>query len=91
MQSIEQTADLGEDVINMSSECENTNTKKVPRKITPPGRNLVFGDLFELKSSQSVKLLYTTTSNLSIGIRGPSQCLIYICKLCCLLFAGLSD
>lgn len=80
MQSIEQTADLGEDVINMSSDGGNTNNKKVPRKITPPGRNVVFGDLFELKSSQSIKLLYTTTSDLSISIRGPSQCIIYICK-----------
>lgn len=68
MQSIEPNADVGEDVILMN------DTKSVPK---PPGRNFVFGDLFELKYHPK----YFNQTVQVHGVRGPSQCLIYIRKL----------
>lgn len=77
MQSVEQSTDLGEDVAE-----QNRDTPKgiAQRKITPPGRNLVFGDLFEMKKSTTNLHAPTTASQWSNGIQGPSKCLIYICK-----------
>lgn len=72
MQSIEPNADVGEDVVMMN------DTKSVPK---PPGRNFVFGDLFELKYHPK----YFNQTVQVHSVRGPSQCLIYICK-----FAGHS-
>lgn len=71
MQSIEpNTADVGEDVILM------TEKKTVPKKPQPPGRNFVFGDLFELKYHPK----YLNQTYQVHNVRSPSQCLIYICE-----------
>lgn len=74
MQSIEQSSntDIGEDVIEMR------DGKANERKPKPPGRNLVFGDLFGIKNTikSSNQILAAQQS----WIHGPSQCLIYICK-----------
>lgn len=74
MQSIEQNTDVGEDVIEMK-EVKPTDTKP-----QPPGQNLVFGDLFGMKSA----FKYPNKDALDEQMRwfqGPSECLIYICKL----------
>ncbi|XP_055530775.1 sorting nexin-14-like [Wyeomyia smithii] len=67
MHSIEQSPDIGEDVIQFK--------EIVKKKHKTPGQSLVFGDLFELKKGS--KNTHTTTL-LSHSVRGPSQCLIYI-------------
>ncbi|XP_053687378.1 sorting nexin-14-like [Sabethes cyaneus] len=67
MHSIEQSPDIGEDVIQFK--------EVVKKKHKTPGQSLVFGDLFELKKGS--KNTHTTTL-LSHSVRGPSQCLIYI-------------
>lgn len=67
MHSIEQSPDIGEDVIQLKD--------KVKKKYKIPGQSVVFGDLFELKKAS--KNTHTTTL-LSHSVRGPSQCLIYI-------------
>lgn len=75
MQSIEQSSntDVGEDVIEMK------DSKLSESKPQPPGRSLVFGDLFGMKSS--MKSANITIASQQRWIHGPSQCLIYICKL----------
>lgn len=70
MQSIEPNTDVGEDVILMN---ETQNSSKKPQ----PRRNFVFGDLFELKYAPK----YLSQSIRVHSVRGPSQCLIYICKI----------
>lgn len=74
MQSVEQNAstDIGEDVI-MIRDINNE-----PPKPEPPGRNAVFGDLFEIKSSSKIFKYSLNIINHPV-VRGPSQCLIYIC------------
>lgn len=75
MQSVEQNAstDIGEDVIMIK------DTRNELSKPEPPGRNLIFGDLFEMKfSSRSFKHSLNII-NCPV-VRGPSQCLIYVCK-----------
>ncbi|XP_058457575.1 sorting nexin-14-like [Malaya genurostris] len=67
MHSIEQSPDIGEDVIQIKD--------KVKKKYRIPGQSLVFGDLFEMKKGS--KNTHTTTL-LSHSVRGPSQCFIYI-------------
>ncbi|XP_062561253.1 sorting nexin-14-like [Armigeres subalbatus] len=67
MHSIEQSPDIGEDVIEVKS--------TVKKKFKQPGQSVVFGDLFELKKAS--KNTHTTTL-LSHSVRGPSQCLVYI-------------
>uniref|UniRef100_A0A8D8HSR3 Sorting nexin-14 n=3 Tax=Culex pipiens TaxID=7175 RepID=A0A8D8HSR3_CULPI len=67
MHSIEQSPDIGEDVIQVKD--------KVKKKYKLPGQSVVFGDLFEVKKAS--KNTHTTTL-LSHSVRGPSQCLIYI-------------
>lgn len=76
MQSIEQSSstDIGEDVILI----KDTNTEATGRN-KPPGQNVVFGDLFELKSPTNhtnLPVIFTKSS-----VYGPTQCLIYIRKL----------
>lgn len=70
MQSVDQIpADYGEDVIKIKDRKFKLDNSK------HPGNNLVFGDLFEMKSqSQSTTLPIHC-------VKGPSQCFIYICKL----------
>ncbi|XP_055598547.1 sorting nexin-14-like [Uranotaenia lowii] len=68
MHSIEQSPDIGEDVIQLKD-------SKVKKKYKIPGQSVVFGDLFEQKKAS--KNTHTTTL-LSHSVRGPSQCLIYI-------------
>lgn len=71
MQSIEpNVADVGEDVILMNEK------KTASKKPQPPGRNFVFGDLFELKYHPK----YLNQTVQVHNVRGPSQCLIYIRK-----------
>lgn len=67
MHSIEQSLDVGEDVIEMHDPQES--------KPNLPGSNLTFGNLFELNSNSPHP---TVTTNSNYSTRGPSQCLIYI-------------
>ncbi|XP_059607422.1 sorting nexin-14-like [Phlebotomus argentipes] len=69
MQSIEQSTDVGEEVIEMLEEGER-------RKPNPPGRNLVFGDLFRVH--KDAHLLHNSSLALPYTVKGPSQCLVYI-------------
>lgn len=73
MQSIEQSSstDIGEDVILI----RDINTESAQNE--PPGRNVVFGDLFELKSPSHSNLPFVFTKP---SVYGPTQCLIYIRK-----------
>lgn len=74
LQSIEQNTDVGEDVIEMKE------VKPSDSKPHPPGKSLVFGDLFAMKSA----FKYPNKESLAEQMRwfhGPSECLIYICKL----------
>lgn len=73
MQSIEQSTDVGEDVIEMK-EIKPTDGK--PR---PPGQSLIFGDLFGMKSSYKQPNKEALAEQMR-WIRGPSECLIYIRK-----------
>lgn len=75
MQSVEQSAstDIGEDVIMMKDIKLQTSAAE------PPGHNLIFGDLFELNSSQTFHDRTSSAVNQYL-IQGPSQCLIYISK-----------
>lgn len=74
MLSIEQSnsTDIGEDVI-LIKDIDSESCRP-----EPPGRNLVFGDLFELKSTFNYNSLPFVLCKPSIY--GPTQCLIYICK-----------
>lgn len=73
MQSIEQSTDVGEDVIQMK---ENYNDDV---DLQPPGHSLIFDDLFGIK--HSVKHVnQISCAEQQNWIHGPSQCLIYICK-----------
>uniref|UniRef100_A0A336MLP9 CSON003419 protein n=1 Tax=Culicoides sonorensis TaxID=179676 RepID=A0A336MLP9_CULSO len=69
MHSIEQSPDMGEDVMYMNNdETEN-------QRPSPPDNNWVFGNLFELKrTSYSMPTPKIVASN---NVKGPSQCLIY--------------
>lgn len=74
MQSIEQNSitDIGEDVIMI----RDVHHAEMLRK-EPPGQNVVFGDLFELKTiTNNAKLPFVLTKP---SVYGPTQCLIYIC------------
>lgn len=67
IQSVEQSLDVGEDVIEMHEPHDV--------KPSPPGYNVTFGNLFDLNSSSSHP---TASTHSNYSIRGPSQCLIYI-------------
>lgn len=73
MVSIEQSTDVGEDVIQMN---QQRNGAKDTQH-TPPGTNLVFGDLFELRKAPNGKEALNYHLH---PVRGPSKCLIYIGK-----------
>lgn len=73
MQSIEQSTDVGEDVIEMKE------VKPTDAKPHPPGQSLIFGDLFGMKSSSKQPNKEALAEQMQ-WIRGPSECLIYICK-----------
>lgn len=73
MQSIEQSTDIGEDVIEMKE------TKLNDMKPHPPGVSLVFGDLFGVKSSFKQPNKEALAEQMR-WLEGPSECLIYICK-----------
>lgn len=77
MQSIEQATDVGEDVCLNMNQGRNKQDNSKGELPQPPGRNLVFGDLFELRSAPNgkEKLNYHLHR-----VRGPSQCLVYIGK-----------
>lgn len=70
MQSIEQSTDFGEDVIEMK-EPKVHNTKH------PPGHSLIFGDLFGIKTMNK-KINPSMFAEQRRWIRGPCQCLVYI-------------
>lgn len=75
MQSIEQSTDVGEDVIEM-------NEVKHPFELkpqSPPGQSLVFGDLFSMKSAFKQPNREALAEQLR-WFQGPSECLVYICK-----------
>lgn len=73
MQSIEQSTDVGEDVIEMKE------VKPSGSKPRPPGQSLVFGDLFAMKSSFKHPNKDALAEQMR-WIQGPSECLIFICK-----------
>lgn len=74
MQSIEQSTDVGEDVIQMKDDYHHYDIES-----QPPGHNLIFDDLFGIK--HSVKHVnQISCAEQQNWINGPSQCLIYICK-----------
>lgn len=73
MQSIEQSTDVGEDVIEMKEIKSNDS------KHRPPGQSLVFGDLFGMKSSFKHPNKEALVEQMR-WIQGPSECLIFICK-----------
>lgn len=64
MHSIEQNTDIGEDVIDIKID---------HKKIEPPIKNLVFGDLFEIKSLKTI-----SNHALPYPVTGPSKCFTYI-------------
>lgn len=72
MQSIEQSTDVGEDVIEMK-EPKMHNTKH------PPGHNPIFGDLFDTKTIRK-KINPSRFAEQRRWIRGPCHCLVYICE-----------
>lgn len=72
MQSIEQSTDVGEDVIEMK-EPKIFNTKH------PPGHSSIFGDLFGMKTMNK-KINPSRFVEQRRWIRGPCQCLVYICE-----------
>lgn len=74
MQSIEQSTDVGEDVIEMKE------IKPSEMKLHPPGESLVFGDLFGMKSSFKPPNKEALAEQMH-WIQGPSECLIFICEL----------
>lgn len=75
MQSIEQSTDVGEDVIEMK-EIKLTDIKSNH----PPGHSLIFGDLFGMKPSFKPQKKEALTEQMR-WIQSPSECLIYICEL----------
>ncbi|XP_055305467.1 uncharacterized protein LOC129570086 isoform X2 [Sitodiplosis mosellana] len=72
MQSIEQSTDVGEDVIEMK-EIKPTDVKP-----HPPGHSLVFGDLFGIKSYGVKQPNKEALAEQMQWLQGPSECLIYI-------------
>lgn len=74
MQSIEQSTDVGEDVIEMN---EAHPMEAKPQ--SPPGGSLVFGDLFGMKSAFKQPNREALAEQLR-WFPGPSECLVYICK-----------
>lgn len=75
MQSIEQSTDVGEDVIEMK-EIKPTDIKLNH----PPGHSLIFGNLFGMKPSFKQPNKEALAEQMR-WIQGPSECLIYICEL----------
>lgn len=75
MASIEPSTDIGEDVIMMN---DAHFAAKVKHK--PPGRNLVFGDLFGLQCS--VRRSHVRAEE--HGVTGPAKCLMYIREFHCI-------
>lgn len=69
MQSIEQKTDVGEDIGGQGGQdsCHR-----------PPGKSLVFGDLFELRKPPNGKEALNYHRH---PVRGPSKCLVYIGEL----------
>ena len=74
MQSIEQSTDVGEDVIEMKE------TKPTDIKSHPPGHSAIFGDLFGMKVSFKQPNKEALAEQMR-WLHGPSECLIYICEL----------
>lgn len=74
MQSIEQSTDVGEDVIEMKE------SKPIDTKLKPPGQSSVFGDLFGMKSSHKQSNKEALAEQMH-WIQGPSECLIFISEL----------
>lgn len=74
MQSIEQSTDFGEDVIEMK---EIESNEKNPQ---PPGQSFIFGDLFGVKSSIKQPSREALAEQMH-RIHGSSECFIYICEL----------
>lgn len=75
MQSIEQSTDYGEDVIQMHKKRGWSVSEE--RESRVPGKNLVFGDLFELRKPPNG---FGVLNYHQHPVRGPSRCLVYICE-----------
>lgn len=75
MQSIEQSTDVGEDVCLQQASGGGGATTEARE---PPGKNLVFGDLFELRRPPNGKEALNYHLH---PVRGPSKCFIYIGEL----------
>lgn len=74
MQSIEQSTDIGEDVIEMKEVHAMEGKQQLP-----PGASLVFGDLFGMKSAFKQPNREALAEQLR-WFPGPSECLVYICE-----------
>lgn len=74
MQSIEQSTDVGEDVIEL-----NEVHPMAMKSQSPPGESLVFGDLFGMKSAYKQPNREALAEQLR-WFQGPSECLVYIRK-----------
>lgn len=91
MQSVEQSTDVGEDVsqlmttnhLQSQQQKMNRNNQKDKEDRGPPGRNLVFGDLFELRRPPNGRDALNYHRH---PVRGPSKCFIYIGEFCFLTF-----
>lgn len=74
MASIEQTMDVGEDVIRLSDPSARL------KGLEPPGKSLVFGNLFELRKPPNSFAALKYGQN---PVKGPPACLVYISKSAC--------
>lgn len=76
MASIEFKTEIGEEELLQQHDDEVTLKRRVPeRKLTPPGRSLVFGDLFEIRRKYYPT---TTATERRHNASGPSKCFVYI-------------
>lgn len=84
MQSVEFVPEMADDAGDAISPADAAKAPVVQlRKKTPPGRNLVFGDLFEMRrsvvhSGSSVVDGSGTVWSGNVVVRGPSKCLVFI-------------
>lgn len=79
MASIEIKTEIGEEELQQDEQKHN-RVGSAERKLTPPGRNLVFGDHFEIRrkcySSSAAHQMISRRHHHSAS--GPSKCLVYI-------------
>lgn len=75
MQSIEQSTDVGEDVVQSNNLANSGKGGVGKEEHGPPGKSLVFGDHFDLRKAPNGKEALNYHRH---PVRGPSKCLVYI-------------